>query len=319
MTESPALGFCFDRTFPPPLIIDVARRLDDGGADQLWVIEDCFFTGGVSLAAAALAVTERVTVGLGILPTVARNPAITAMEIATLAGLAPGRLLAGIGHGVQSWMEQMGARPPSPLTVLDETISVVRRLLRGDTVTFAGSHVSLDDVTLDQPPDPPPPVLAGVRGPKSLAVAGRVADGVVLAELSGAEAVRTSIAQAGSPMPFHVAVYTVTHVDPDRRAARRQVAPTLAEALAEPSTGLQLAPCVDEVRRISEHAGVDGLVDMPDDFWTELCAVGTPDDVAAHVESLAAAGADSVAFLPARDVGVAGEQLDRLVADVFGR
>ena len=56
----------------------------------------------------ALAVTERLAVGIGILPAVARNPAITAMELATLAGLAPGRVVAGIGHGVQEWMAQVG-------------------------------------------------------------------------------------------------------------------------------------------------------------------------------------------------------------------
>ena len=86
----PAIGMGFDRTVPPPFVLEVARRLEDGGADQLWVIEDCFYTAGVSLAASALAVTERLQVGTGILPAVARNAAITAMEVATLCGLAPG-------------------------------------------------------------------------------------------------------------------------------------------------------------------------------------------------------------------------------------
>jgi len=110
MTTRAATGMCFDRSFPAGLVTEMARRLDEGGADQLWLIEDCFFTSGVSLAAAALSVTERLHVGLGILPAVARNPAVTAMEIATLCGLAPGRVLPGIGHGVQEWMAQMGAR-----------------------------------------------------------------------------------------------------------------------------------------------------------------------------------------------------------------
>ena len=109
------IGMCFDRTFPAPFVVEVAEQLEADGVDQLWIIEDCFYTAGITLAAAALARTERLTVGLGILPAVARNPAITAMEIATLANLAPGRLIAGIGHGVQSWMAQMGARPESPL------------------------------------------------------------------------------------------------------------------------------------------------------------------------------------------------------------
>jgi alkanesulfonate monooxygenase SsuD/methylene tetrahydromethanopterin reductase-like flavin-dependent oxidoreductase (luciferase family) len=313
----PQLGVCFDRSLPPRLVTEYASRLEAGGADELWVVEDCFYTAGVSLAATALAVTERLTVGIGILPAVARNPAITAMEIATLAGLAPDRLLAGIGHGVQSWMEQMGVRPASPLTALEETITVVRRLLAGEEVTFDGRALRLDHVALDQPPDPVPPVLAGVRGPKSLAVAGRVADGIVLAELTGAAAVRTATKQAGDPQPFHVAVYSAVHVDSERRAAREAMAPWLAEMVAKASVGLRAAPYFDELAAIVERGGTGGLVTMPDEYWTDLCAVGTPDDVLAHVEALGGAGADSVAFFPLADEAIATEQLGRVLTDVI--
>lgn len=112
-TNRARIGLRYDRSFPAPLVVELARRLDHR-VDQLWVIEDCFYTAGVSLAASALAVSERLTVGIGILPAVARNPAVTAMEIATLCELGPQRVLPGIGHGVQSWMDQMGARPASP-------------------------------------------------------------------------------------------------------------------------------------------------------------------------------------------------------------
>src|SRR5690606_18108052 len=143
------IGMCFDRSFPAGAMPNYARRLEAAGVEQLWVIEDCFFTAGVSLAATALAVTERLTVGIGIMPAVARTAAITAMEVATLANLAPGRFVAGIGHGVQDWMGQMGVRPASPLTALDETITAVRRLLAGEEVTAAGDYVTLDRVQLD--------------------------------------------------------------------------------------------------------------------------------------------------------------------------
>lgn len=132
-----AIGMCFDRTFPAVFVREVAQRLEDDGVEELWIIEDCFFTAGVSLAATALAVTDRLRVGLGILPAVARNPAVTAMELATLAELAPGRLMAGIGHGVQPWMAQMGARTPSPLTTLEEVLVTLRRLLADPTATAA--------------------------------------------------------------------------------------------------------------------------------------------------------------------------------------
>ena len=58
-------------------------------------------------------------------------------------------------------MDQIGARPRSPLTTLEETLTVVQRLLRGEEVTFHGDTVQLDAVRLDQPPPTPPP-SAGV-------------------------------------------------------------------------------------------------------------------------------------------------------------
>jgi len=318
MDTGPHLGFCFPREFPPSLVIEFAERLETGGADQLWIVEDCFYTAGVSLAATALARTERLTVGIGILPAVARNAATTAMELATLAGLAPARVIAGIGHGVQEWMEQIGARPPSPVTALTEVITAVRRLLAGETVDVAGSAVTLRDVRLDRPPSPAPPVLAGVRGPRSLSAAGSCADGVVLAELTGPAAVSQAIAQAGAPGPFEVVVYNSFSIDADRRAARRNFAPLVVEAIGQGgSVGLRANPFYDELTAIVERDGADGLVDAPDDWWMQLGAVGTPDDVAAHVDALAAAGATAVAFFPPPFDDEARQQIDRMLTDVI--
>lgn len=304
------IGMCFDRTFPPPLVTDFARRLDHGGADQLWVIEDCFFTAGVSLAASALAVTERLRVGIGILPAVARNAAVTAMEIATLCGLAPGRVLPGIGHGVQSWMQQMGVRPTSPLATLEEVLVTVRRLLDGDRVTMHGRHVHLDDVQLAQPPADPPPLLAGVRGPRSLAMAGRTAGGVVLAEPASPSYVRWALEQCGNPDGFHVAVFSVLCVDDDRTRAYETMSPWLAALLADPHVGLRALPFFDDlVTRFGRH-GVTGLATMPSDWWKEIGPIGTIDDAVAHMEALETAGVHSIGMFPAPEVDIATVQLD---------
>jgi len=313
-TTRAATGMCFDRTFPASLVTEMARRLDEGGADQLWLIEDCFYTAGVSLAAAALSVTERLQVGLGILPAVARNPAVTAMEIATLCGLAPGRVLPGIGHGVQSWMEQMGALTPSPLTTLEEVIVAVTRLLAGESVTVDGRVVHLEDVRLDRPPAAPPPVLAGVRGPKSLAMAGRVAGGVVLAEPASPAYVRWALEQAGHPAPFHVAVFSPLCVTADRAEAHRIMSPWLAGQLAEPTAGLRVLPFFDDLVALDASRGVEGIAGMPDDWWAEIGPIGTLDDAAAHIGALEAAGVHSVGLFPAPDVDVARSQVDDVLA-----
>nr|BFF04590.1 hypothetical protein GCM10020241_62650 [Streptoalloteichus tenebrarius] len=160
------------RELPAARLTGLARQAEEAGLDEVWVVEDCFYAGGVATAATVLAATRTVTVGIGVLPVVARNPAIAAMELAALAALHPGRLVAAFGHGVASWMRQIGAYPSSPLAALEETLVAVRRLLAGERVSMAGRHVHLDEVELEFPPAMAPPVLAGVRRPKSLAVSG---------------------------------------------------------------------------------------------------------------------------------------------------
>ena len=67
------IGMCFHREAAAAQVIDQARNAEELGYDEFWVIEDCFFTSGVSLAAAALTATERIGVGIGIMPVVART------------------------------------------------------------------------------------------------------------------------------------------------------------------------------------------------------------------------------------------------------
>lgn len=310
------IGMCFDRTFPAAAMPDYARRLEAADIDQLWVIEDCFFTAGVSLAAAALTATERLHVGIGIMPAVARTAAITAMEIATLANLAPGRLTAGIGHGVQEWMAQMGVRPRSPLTALDETITNVKRLLAGDEVTFAGDYVTLDRVRLDQPPveGQVPPVVAGVQQARSLALAGRVADGVILVEGAGPAYVDWASEHAGRPDGFRLVTFTLLSVADSRVEAYRRVAPFVAGLFVERRPACTVLPFFDDVVERIERDGPDALLDMPADHWLELGAVGTMDDALAHVAALEAAGVGSINVFPGPSLEIAQAQLADVAA-----
>ncbi|CAM5603823.1 LLM class flavin-dependent oxidoreductase OS=Streptomyces tendae OX=1932 GN=F3L20_04795 PE=4 SV=1 [Streptomyces tendae] len=73
------------------------------------------------------------------------------MEAASLHRMFPGRPILGVGHGVQDWMGQVGARVGSPLTLLREHLLALRALLAGETVTTKGRYVTLDGVALDWP------------------------------------------------------------------------------------------------------------------------------------------------------------------------
>jgi alkanesulfonate monooxygenase SsuD/methylene tetrahydromethanopterin reductase-like flavin-dependent oxidoreductase (luciferase family) len=174
------LGVVFLPDLPPERLHAVVRAADDAGVDELWLWEDCFKESGIATAAAALAWSRRIRVGVGILPVPLRNVAVTAMEIATLDRLFPGRARIGMGHGVLDWMGQVGVRAESPMTLLREHVSALRALLAGERVTVDGRYVKLDDVGLDWAPPTPPELLVGAIGERTLKLSGELADGTVL-------------------------------------------------------------------------------------------------------------------------------------------
>jgi alkanesulfonate monooxygenase SsuD/methylene tetrahydromethanopterin reductase-like flavin-dependent oxidoreductase (luciferase family) len=175
-----ALGTVFRPQFAPELLRPMAETAEAWELDQLWVWEDCFSESGIASAAAALGWTERVRVGIGLLPVPLRNVALAGMEVATLHRLFPDRVILGVGHGVQSWMGQTGARVSSPLTLLREYLDALRALLRGEEVSVDGTYVKLDKVRLDWPPSDPVKVYAGGIGPKTLRLTAEAADGTLL-------------------------------------------------------------------------------------------------------------------------------------------
>jgi alkanesulfonate monooxygenase SsuD/methylene tetrahydromethanopterin reductase-like flavin-dependent oxidoreductase (luciferase family) len=175
-----ALGVIFPPDRRPEQLRPVAEAADRAGLEQLWVWEDCFKESGIATAAAVLGWTQQLAVGIGLLPVPLRNVALTAMELATLERLFPGRVVPGIGHGVLDWMAQVGARADSPMTLLSEYTAALRHLLRGQRVTTTGDYVRLTDVALDWPPAPPPPLLVGARRGKTARLAGELGDGLIL-------------------------------------------------------------------------------------------------------------------------------------------
>ncbi len=215
----------------PERMIEVARAAEAAGVPEVWLWEDCFGQSGTATAAAILAATDHVRVAIGLLPVPLRNVALTAMEIATLARMFPGRLVPAIGHGVQSWMAQAGVRAASPLTLLEEHATAIRRLLAGETVTVSGRYVVLDEVALRYLPDPVPPLLLGAEGPRTLELAGRVADGIVVSGQLSIEQVRGAVdralasrAAAGIESPFSVVRFASLPFDADGDAVAACVA-----------------------------------------------------------------------------------------------
>jgi alkanesulfonate monooxygenase SsuD/methylene tetrahydromethanopterin reductase-like flavin-dependent oxidoreductase (luciferase family) len=286
-----------------------ARQAEAAGFDELWVVEDCFYASGIAAAATALACTEKITVGLGIMPAVVRNPAFTAMEIATLCRLHPGRFLPGIGHGVAGWMRQVGAFPDSQLAALEEVTLAVRSLLAGETVTTHGRHVHLEKARLHYPPSPPPPpVSLGVVGPKSLRLSGRAADGTILSEYTNPaymtwakKQIKTGRAEARRTSPHRLTVFAFT------AAERDALRPLAAGAIASGKIDPKLAPMgiLAEAQKIREAGGQAALqAEMPDAWIDQLTITGSPDEWRAAINRFSDLGAASVVLVPRPDAGL---------------
>ena len=257
---APRLGVVFRPQLPPEQLRAFVTLAEQAGLDDVWLWEDCFLEGGLTASVAALGWTNSLRVGLGLMPVPFRNPALAAMEVATIARLYPGRFVPAAGHGVPSWIEQVGARAASPMTLLREWVVAVRALLHGETVTTSGSYVHLDGVALDWPPAVVPPLLVGARGPRTLMLAGEVADGVVLDAASSPDDVREKVAQTAARRPPEVVVYV--------------------------PAGSSAGPIEAEQERSSRPL-------------RDAMAVGTPTDIAVIVRRYADAGATTVVLQPA--------------------
>ncbi len=218
------VGVVFRPQQPPEALEAVVRAVDEAGVPELWLWEDCFLEGGLTTATAALAWSRRLRVGVGLLPVPLRNPALAAMEIATIARLFPDRFVPAIGHGVQDWMAQVGARVESPMALLREHAFALRSLLGGRSVQVGGRYVHLDGVALDWPPATRPPLLVGARGDKTIRLAGEVADGVLLDSVTGPDVVRRGRAlvdegRAAAGRAGRAVVTVYTEVDPTQPSA----------------------------------------------------------------------------------------------------
>ncbi len=290
MTTRPALGVMLPRDLPAHEVLEYARRAEAAGAAELWVVEDLGYRGGIAQAAAVLAATSTLRVGIGILPAAVRNPAFLAMELATLTQLFPGRIDAGIGHGMPGWLRQVGAWPDRPLALLERTFTTVRALLDGEE----HEGVRLDASAV---PATPPPLLAGVRGPRSLAAAGRVADGTVLAEPVTPEYATSALARIAATGPHRLVAYNVASVGDDESAAFAAARPALAW-IGEPDWDVHIAdlPFADEFRALRAGASdpQDFAARLPDAWVAQLALAGSPARVRARIAELGAAGVTDI-------------------------
>ena len=221
-----------------------ARAAEEAGFGIAWYPDSQFLWRDVwaTLAVAALE-TRTIRVGSCVTTFETRHPSVTAAATRTVAEVAPGRTILGVGSG-DSAIKLLGMKP-TRLAAMRRHIEAVRRLLDGQAADYGGREIHLHGAEAT-----PVPVYMAATGPKALQLAGEIADGVIV--LAGLAAplleqalghVGAGAARAGRSLDdLDVCVGTFCHITDDPAEAARVAKPVCVGLAQVGATGaLRLA------------------------------------------------------------------------------
>jgi len=180
MTATPRWGITLPlRSLPLPEQQDIVASLPDLGYTDAWSSE---LNGADAFTPLALAAqwTDRLRLGTAIAGIFTRGPALLAMNAATVAALAPGRFVLGIGTSspviVEAWN---GIELARPYQRARDTLQFLRAALAGEKVSAEYESFTISGFRLDPPPDPPPALALAALGPGMVRLAASLADAVI--------------------------------------------------------------------------------------------------------------------------------------------
>ena len=219
-------------------VLGLANRAEALGFDSVWVGDHVSFHVPILESLTTLAflagATRRVTLGTAVYLLPLRHPTIAAKITGTLAELAGGRLVLGVGVGGEfpPEFEASGVPVRERGARTDEAMALLRRLWTEDGVAHEGRHFRFGPVSLDPKPATPPPLWVGGRRAPAFRRAGRLGDGCISHMTApetfraNLEAMRGHAREAGrAPQPFGTAALLFSVLDDDtERAAERAAA-----------------------------------------------------------------------------------------------
>ncbi len=313
MAELPKLSLRLSGGVDPRRSVDLAGIAEANGFHSAWFAENAFNRGVLPAASACAAATRRVGIGIGVFNPYNRHPTLMAMEIGALDELAQGRARLAIGSGIAAATERMGLSTDRPLAAVRDAITIVRAMLKGEEVNYAGGMFSAHKVKLEyKAPRPDMPLLMAARGEQALALCGQIADGLIMcpAEFTQAAvlAVRESARQARRPAPADVVQYIPCAVRLDRaeayglaKAAIGEMLPSFwtlgqrvpaAKAALLRARGLSEPDFAAAVRRL--RAGEHPAQALDDRFVEAFAIAGTAEDALAQARRYGEAGASEL-------------------------
>jgi len=299
---------------PVPEVVRQAQLAEALGYETVWITDSHLICRElwVTLTACALA-TSRVKLGPGVTVPHTRHWSVTASAIATLAELAPGRIVLGFGTGGSS-AETMGlsVQAVARVATLETMTASIRRLLAGGTARAdTGADTRL--AWLAQPPSVP--IYVAGSGPRMLEAAGRLGDGAIMYTgtepailKAGLECIaRGAARQQRRLADLDVVLWTPTAVDRDRARARDHVRGRVASAMRHPLPVALSPEDQAAVRRLRDAydsyqhatAGSRHRELVPDRFVDMLALAGTPEEVRAQVRRvMSVPGIGRIIILP---------------------
>ena len=168
---------------PPDLAMcrRVAERVEALGYDSVWIADTGAGPDAFVVGAAVATCTTRLRIGTAVIPVYTRTPSVMAAGAGSLAQLAAGRVVLGIGASSETIVDAWGGVPfTRPLQRMRETVGVLRAMLAGERVTFEGRTIRTRGFRLVSPPPRPIPIYLAALMPPMLELAGEIADGVIL-------------------------------------------------------------------------------------------------------------------------------------------
>jgi probable F420-dependent oxidoreductase len=309
----PNLGL-FVEALPPAMTIDYGVRAEERGFRAAWFPE-ITFGDAFGPATAVATKTSHIELGTGVVGIWSRSPVTMALQAATLNELSGGRLLLGLGLQARGYVEGWhGRRYERPVRAMREFVTILRRILSGEAVTFEGEIFSVQGFQLQmQPPERPARIYMAAIGPQMTRLAGELADGI-LGYCYSAAYVRESVLpnlragaeRAGRSLDgFDVACGFPTIVTPDDSGLEQIKGQVMMFATAKsssPEYASSFAAAGYDVGEIQERVdageveGALGLV--TDEMADALTIAGSPENVRRRIDEYRQAGLTTVALNP---------------------
>ncbi|MDX2343489.1 MAG: TIGR03557 family F420-dependent LLM class oxidoreductase, partial [Acidimicrobiia bacterium] len=183
--------FCGHEQWQPEVLVKHAVLAEQAGFDFLVVsehfhpwVDDTSASGYAFSTIGAMAqATERVEISTGVTTPLFRyHPGVVAQAAATLDRLSGGRFHLGVGTGENLNEGPLGLPFPKyaeRAARMSEALQIMRRLLDGEKLDFEGEYYRTDRAKLYSPPIGRVPIWLAAGGPKSAALAARLADGII--------------------------------------------------------------------------------------------------------------------------------------------